>query len=66
VTDSYSLLNARVTYAHRSDAWEIAAWVKNLTDESYAEGVFLVAPFLSRWIVPGPPRQYGLSATVRF
>jgi iron complex outermembrane receptor protein len=66
VTDSFSLLNARAIYVHRSESWELAAWVRNLTDESYPEGVFLVAPFLSRWIVPGPPRQYGVSATYRF
>ena len=56
--DSYSLANARVSYTSGDEDWQIAFWVKNLTDEEYDVFKLDVAvvsycgcqPALPRWV----------------
>jgi iron complex outermembrane receptor protein len=65
-TDSFGVVNVRGIYVSPSEKWELAVFVRNATDEGYPEGVFSVTPFISRWIVPGSPRQYGAALTYNF
>ncbi len=55
---SYTLVNARLALAS-GDRWEIAAWGKNLTKETYAVQAF--ALFGAYPVAYSPPRTYGIS-----
>lgn len=66
VNDSFGLLNFRASYEHPSGKFGAAAFVTNVTDESYGEGIFFVDVFKIRYLVPGPPRMWGFSATYRW
>lgn len=56
------LFNARVGV--ESEAWNIAVWVKNLTDTKYAAGTTVVS-FLN-YPFRAPPRTYGIDVTYKF
>ena len=63
---AYTLVNARVALQPISDKWELAAFVKNLTDEEYILDAFDVADFGYDELVYGNPQTYGVSLTYRF
>jgi iron complex outermembrane receptor protein len=61
---SYWTVDARLS--RRSDKLEIAAWVKNLTDEYYYTYGINVNTLYQDYMVRGMPRTYGLQATYYF
>lgn len=68
-SESYDLLNARVGYA--AGSWEVFAWGRNLTDESYATRGFFFGnepPNFpdTLYIQRGAPRHYGVTARFNF
>ena len=65
--DGYFLLNGRLGFQQENGPWEISAWVKNLTDESYlssAQDIILALGFAER--VQGFPRTFGVEVGYRF
>jgi iron complex outermembrane recepter protein len=69
-SDSYTLTNARIGY--EIDNWEVYLWGKNIFDEEYAtrgffftnEPTYLLPP--KEYSRLGDPRQFGLTARMRF
>lgn len=61
----YDLANLRLSFTTASSGWEFAAWGKNLFDEEYLMHNFPLQPFGNPGTV-GPPRTYGVSATMFF
>lgn len=59
----YEVVNARI--ALKNDAWEIAAWSKNLTDEKYNAEHIVLLPYAGA-LFRAAPRQYGLDVSYRF
>ena len=60
--DALTLLNGRVTWASRSQQWEVALYGDNLTDEGYFNGKLNLVGFFGREQGnPGAPRTWGLS-----
>lgn len=65
--DSYAVVNARLSYTTENDAWEFAAFVRNLGDEEYAAYSLDAADNLGLTIKNyGAPRTGGVEATYRF
>ena len=65
--DAYTKLNARLSWLSSDERWEIAAWVKNLTDEVYRIYAFdLTADLGYIQEVYAAPRTYGVSVGVNF
>lgn len=65
--DAYTKLNARLSWLSGDERWEIAAWVKNLTDEVYRIYAFdLTADLGYVQEVYAAPRTYGVSVGVSF
>jgi iron complex outermembrane receptor protein len=65
--DGYLLLNARIGAQQEQRGWEVALWVRNITDEKYVvagEDLFL-AVGLGTWVL-GQPRTYGVELGYRF
>ena len=65
--DSYSLVDAYITYVGAQDNWEVSLFGKNLSDESYIVSGF--ANGLTQGRVSanlGRPREWGLSFKYRF
>jgi len=65
--NGYFILNGRLTLVQGNGPWEIAAWVRNLNDESYvtaAQDVFLALGFSEQ--VRGAPRTFGVEVGYRF
>jgi len=60
--ESYSLINARVSWLPVSERWELALWARNLADEEYNRINNLNFLQVPRTIW-GAPRTYGISAT---
>lgn len=65
--DSYSLVNARLTYTANDANWSASLWGRNLADEEYATSFYnglvdfgIVNAFI------GPPRTYGVELSYRF
>ncbi|MCG8443722.1 MAG: TonB-dependent receptor [Caulobacterales bacterium] len=65
--DGYGLLNLRAMWSPlNSDSYELAAFVTNATDELYIEnGGSALDSFGVASYVPGRPREWGVSLTVR-
>jgi iron complex outermembrane receptor protein len=61
---SYWIVNARLS--RRSDHFEIAAWVKNLTDEFYYTYGINLTTLYQDSMIRGMLRTYGLQATYHF
>jgi iron complex outermembrane receptor protein len=62
--EAFSLVNARVTFQHRSGKWDLGLGVTNLTDETYKLNgrfapLFVPATF-------APPRRWSLSLKYHF
>ena len=64
--DSYALLGARVSYTSPSDAWTVALYGKNLTEEEYFGSGFDVSALGWHALKPGMPRYVGLSVDYHF
>ena len=60
-------LNARFTYVSASGNWDIGAWVRNLTNETWVTDT-LTDPVALGWgvWVYGPPRSFGVTANWRW
>jgi iron complex outermembrane receptor protein len=62
--DSYSLWNARVSYAPPASAWMLSAWVKNGSDKLYRTSII---PFFGEEISQyAAPRTYGVDLRINF
>ncbi|WP_019529321.1 TonB-dependent receptor [Dasania marina] len=65
MTSSYTIWNARVSYAQEN--WDIAAFVKNAGDKEYRTYAFDLAEFFGYSLeIYGPPRWVGVQAQYRF
>ena len=64
--DAYWIANARLALRPDDNRWELAVFVKNLTDEEYIVDAFDVSDFGFDELVYGDPRTYGVSLTYRF
>jgi len=64
--EAFGLVNARIVYAFPSDRWELALFGTNLTDELYLEHGFAAANAGVAVGIAARPREWGLSAQVRF
>jgi len=65
--DSYTLVNARVSYTSPDNRWEIAAFVNNLTNEQNEVMGFDISLFCGcSEIAVGEPRWWGVSAQFSF
>ncbi|HKY92046.1 MAG TPA: TonB-dependent receptor [Nevskiaceae bacterium] len=60
--DAYTLFNARVGVGSTSGRWKLLAWVRNVGDSFYSNGVFNTGDTISRYA--GEPRLYGLTLTL--
>jgi iron complex outermembrane receptor protein len=59
VQDEQNLWDSRVGWRSSDESWEIAAWVRNMTDEDYISHTYVIGPGgIGVW---GPPRTYGIS-----
>ncbi len=64
LVSSQSMLNASVGISNPDQGWQLVGWIKNITDEEFAQGIFdSVAQPGSLNGYPNDPRTYG--ATVR-
>lgn len=63
---AYHVTNLRVAYGSNSDRWELAAWVKNATDEEYMLHNSTLNPSLAQLTLPAPPRTLGATVTLRY
>ncbi len=61
--ESYTLLDAFVTYTHSSDKWYVSLFGKNLTDEIYRSASQYVGG-LWTFSTYAPPRTYGIELGV--
>ena len=64
---SQDMLNARITYVSPGGNWDIAAWAKNITDETWVTDT-LNDPVALGWgvWVYGAPRSFGVTANWRW
>ncbi len=63
----FNLLHARLSYDFGSDAAQVALWVKNLTDKTYAGDAFSIANLFGTVIrYYDPPRTFGVELSYRF
>ena len=59
---NYTLFNARLSYTSADEAWEVAAFVDNLTDEEYTVTGFDISLFCGcSETTTGTPRWWGVS-----
>ncbi|GAB3092420.1 TonB-dependent receptor [Aestuariicella hydrocarbonica] len=65
--DSYQRINARATFNSASDAWSVAAWVNNLTDEEDLRDYTGPGRAIgSHTAAVRLPRMYGVDVAYRF
>ncbi len=67
--DSFSILNARLTFRDAEEKWQVAAWIKNITDEEVTSHQFTLFSGLfgdRRFLNYLPPRTYGLTFDCHF
>jgi iron complex outermembrane receptor protein len=59
IQDEQDLWDGRIGWMSSDESWEVAAWVKNMTDEDYVSHMYVIGPGgIGIW---GPPRTYGIS-----
>ena len=61
VTDSYTVVNGRISLLAADGTWEVAAWGKNLLDEEYEQERFANDTVGMIVALQGNPRQYGVT-----
>ncbi|MBL4589263.1 MAG: TonB-dependent receptor, partial [Alphaproteobacteria bacterium] len=68
-SNSYDVVNARITWVSADESWEAGLWVKNITDEEYYRGGGPVPDLndqIARLGLVADPRTYGLTIKWRF
>ena len=66
-SDSFTLLNTRVSYTTADTDWEFAAYIKNITDESYiTQGFEQAGDFGANQAYFNEPRTFGVTARYEF
>ncbi|RIK94986.1 MAG: hypothetical protein DCC73_00960 [Proteobacteria bacterium] len=66
VGDSYALVNARISLAGQDDTWEIAGFVRNLTDKRFQTFALDISSFGFTQTQWGRPRWWGAEINYRF
>lgn len=66
LVDGYGLVNARVALRSDRDDWEVALWVKNITNHIYPTYVNDLPSFGYIDVVYGEPRTYGVTLSKTF
>ena len=66
IAPSYSLWNARLAWTSADDTWEIAAWIKNISDKDYVHHTFSQRGSRIAFARFGDPRHYGVTLTYNF
>lgn len=66
IAPSYSLWNARLAWTSADNAWEIAAWIKNIGDKDYVQHTFSQRGSRIAFARFGPPRRYGVTVTYNY
>ncbi len=67
LVDEYWLMNTSVRFVSSDDRWEVAFWIKNVTDEWYQTSMVGIQGICGcDYTHIGPPRQYGGEVTLRF
>ncbi|WP_273143949.1 TonB-dependent receptor [Oceanicaulis alexandrii] len=64
LVDSYSTVDARLSWQPNDERWEVALWAKNLGDETYP--LHIIKNNGIGFNVFAPPRTWGASLRVRF
>jgi len=64
--DGYHLINVSVALNGPDDRWRLAAFVRNLTDETFRTTVIRSTSFIGTLDFFGPPRTWGIQASYRF
>jgi outer membrane receptor protein involved in Fe transport len=65
--NAYWLENLRVGYTIEDGRWEVAGWVRNLSDQKYYLDEFnLMAPFGLIQGIVGMPRTYGVEVNFKY
>lgn len=63
----YTVHDARLTFETASEAFEISAWIRNITNKKYrVYGLELGDSFNLNYAQRGRPREYGIQGTFRF
>jgi iron complex outermembrane receptor protein len=65
-TDSYTVVNGRISLLSADGTWEVAAWGQNLTDEEYEQERFASDIIGMIVALQGNPRQYGVTFNYNF
>lgn len=60
----FGLANARLTYLSPNGAWELSAWVRNITDEQYFRNIAVAG--IGGLGAPGDPRTFGGTLQIKF
>lgn len=63
---AHVVANTRISYSTRGDRFEIAGWVRNLTDRWYRVYALDISSLGFMQNVYGPPRTYGATVTYRW
>jgi iron complex outermembrane receptor protein len=63
---SYAVTNARATFSSADGRWEVAGWVRNLSDRWYRVYGLDLSAIGFEQSVYGPPRTYGATVTYRW
>jgi iron complex outermembrane receptor protein len=66
LTDRTHLLGLRAGLRHPEMKWELAAWMKNVTDETFQAAGFDIPVLGGYAVVIGPPRTVGVTARMNF
>lgn len=61
---TYGVANARIILQPANRPWEVAAWVKNFTDERYFRNIAITGP--SGLGTPGDPLTFGATLNLNF
>ncbi|MFW2828956.1 TonB-dependent receptor [Sphingomonas sp. ID0503] len=61
---AYSLVNGRISF--RTERFDVSGYMKNIFNKYYNVFGINTESFFGNFFVPGPPRTFGLEATVRF
>lgn len=64
ILESHELVNVRFAWQNSDESIEIAAWAKNLLDETYISHAYVIGPGIMGTF--GAPRTYGLTVNWRF
>lgn len=66
IAPSYSLWNARLAWTSTNGNWEVAGWIKNISDKDYIHHTFSQRGSRIAFARFGPPRHYGVTVTYNY